>query len=254
MKRILVRQAVKTDEENPYWISFSDLMSALLVIFILAVVVLIMDLTKRKNFLQDGIEDLEKAEQVRQDILNEAQFRLKRYNIVVEIADNHTVIRIPEKTLNFKSGDDKIQKKHKGNVLLIGKVLYNLLLKEKRYEYLDTIFLEGHTDSVPIGRRYLRYQDKGNWGLSTDRAISLWQIWKDIRMKNQKGLKEIKNAYQERLFSVSGYASSRRVVNPDRTSKQREKNRRIDIRFTVKRPSITRLKKIKSLTEGLSGK
>ncbi len=32
------------DEENPYWMSFSDIMSALLVIFILASVILILRL------------------------------------------------------------------------------------------------------------------------------------------------------------------------------------------------------------------
>ena len=35
---------VSVDEENPYWMSFSDIMSALLVIFILASVILILQL------------------------------------------------------------------------------------------------------------------------------------------------------------------------------------------------------------------
>lgn len=34
-------QTTNVDEENPYWMSFSDIMSALLVIFIMASVILI---------------------------------------------------------------------------------------------------------------------------------------------------------------------------------------------------------------------
>ena len=35
------------DEENPYWMSFSDIMSALLVIFILAAVALMVQLMEK---------------------------------------------------------------------------------------------------------------------------------------------------------------------------------------------------------------
>ena len=40
---------VSVDEENPYWMSFSDMMSALLVIFILAAVILILQLMERQK-------------------------------------------------------------------------------------------------------------------------------------------------------------------------------------------------------------
>lgn len=42
------------DEDNPYWVSFSDLMSGLLVIFILASVALIIELTQRTNDVEMG--------------------------------------------------------------------------------------------------------------------------------------------------------------------------------------------------------
>ena len=38
-----------SDEENPYWVSFSDLMSGLLIIFILAAVALIIELTQKSE-------------------------------------------------------------------------------------------------------------------------------------------------------------------------------------------------------------
>lgn len=44
---------VAVDEENPYWMSFSDIMSALLVIFILASVILILQLMDIQQKLEE---------------------------------------------------------------------------------------------------------------------------------------------------------------------------------------------------------
>jgi len=44
---------VSVDEENPYWMSFSDIMSALLVIFILASVILILQLMEIQKELKE---------------------------------------------------------------------------------------------------------------------------------------------------------------------------------------------------------
>jgi len=236
------RTHVKVDEENPYWISFSDLMSALLVIFILAAVALIIELTQRTQDIDAGIEELKKAEQARQDILNEVREELAKQNIKVEIADNETVIRIPEETLSFKSGDDQIPEDMVESVKSIGAVLHSAVMKNDRFTYLDTVFVEGHTDSVPI--KFGKYWTKGNWGLSADRAITVWKLWSE-ELVLEPSLNELLNHSEENLFSVSGYAATRRVELDESTLELRAKNRRIDIRFTVKRPSIEDLEKIK---------
>ena len=232
------------DEENPYWISFSDLMSALLVIFILATVTLIIELTQRTQDIDEGIEELQQAEQARQSILREVKEALLTQNIKVEIADNDTVIRIPEETLTFLSGKDEIPNIElmKNAVKNIGTALHKAILKNSRFKYLDTVFVEGHTDSWPIKEG--KYKLKGNWGLSADRAITVWKVWNEQLILSPK-LGEMENAYGQRLFSVSGYAETRRLIFNDDTKEKRSKNRRIDIRFTVKRPSISDLEKIK---------
>jgi len=236
------RNNVKVDEENPYWISFSDLMSALLVIFILAAVALIIELTQRTQDIDAGIEELKKAEQARQDILNEVREELAKQNIKVEIADNETVIRIPEETLSFKSGEDQIPENMVTSVKSIGAVLHTAIMKNDRFNYLDTVFVEGHTDSVPI--KFGKYWTKGNWRLSADRAITVWKLWSE-ELALEPNLNELLNHSEEKLFSVSGYAATRRVELDESTPELRAKNRRIDIRFTVKRPSIEDLEKIK---------
>ena len=233
--RLVSHTPTKVDEENPYWISFSDLMSALLVIFILAALALIIELTQKTESIDDSIKELQKAEQVRQDILSEVKEELAKQNIEVVIAVNDTVIRIPEETLSFKSGKDLIPDEKIKIVKSIGTTLHTAIMKNERFKYLDTVFIEGHTDSWLI--KSGRYWTKGNWGLSTDRAITVWNLWsEELELMNHSG---------ENLFSVSGYAATRRVQLIEKTPEQRAKNRRIDIRFTVKRPSIEDLENIK---------
>ena len=71
----------------------------------------------------------------------------------------------------------------------------------------------------------------------------LWEYWgKNLTIT--PSFNELENAFGQKLFSVSGYAASRRIKVIEETREQRRANRRIDIRFTVKRPSISQLEDI----------
>lgn len=247
MRSLLRPRIVRVDEDNPYWISFSDLMSALLVVFILAAVALIIDLTEKQNTFEKNIDQLQYAIRARKDILHEIKAELAKQKIVVEVADNDSVLRIPETTLTFASNSYSIpaNDKVRDMVKLIGLTLHNAINKPfdkkknnfMRYEYLDTVFIEGHTDSLPT--KII----KGNWGLSALRAISLWEFWNE-NLTVAPPFSEMENASNQKIFSVSAYASSRRLKLNDNTDQKRAANRRIDIRFTVKKPRIARLKEI----------
>lgn len=252
MRNAINRQPPSPDEENPYWVSFSDLMSGLLVIFILAVIALIIDLTektermkkaeeelkRRTENVKQGIEELKRAELARKNIIHEIKDELAKRNVLVKIADNETVIRIPESTLAFQSGSDKIPTHSKPAVKEIGSVLNQAISRHNRINYLDTIFIEGHTDSDDI-----YYRGKGNWGLSVDRAISVWNFWENQGDLTPK-FNTIINHNGQSLFSVSGYAATRRVEEDERTDTNKRRNRRIDIRLTVKKPTILQLEQV----------
>jgi flagellar motor protein MotB len=235
-------QSNRGDEENPYWISFSDLMSGLLVVFILAVVTLIIELTEKNQEIQQGIDELKLAQEARSQILLEVREELAAQNIVVEIADNETVLRIPEETLSFKSAKASLPTGSTVSEAVrgIGTAVHTAIMKNQRYQYLDTVFIEGHSDSQGIG-----YHGRGNWGLSTDRAISLWKYWR-TEVNVEPKLPSIENTFGQKLFSVSGYGSTRLLVENDDTDEKRRLNRRIDIRFTVKKPEISDLESIQA--------
>lgn len=247
MRTIVRARGRRVDEENPYWISFSDLMSALLVVFILAAVALIIELTQMQKKIEQDIEQLKHAEQARRDILHEIRDKLAKQNIEVWITDNDTVLRIPETTLAFASNsyDLPADEQIRASVMMIGQVLHSAINRpfnpsmtdKMRFDYLDTVFIEGHTDSVPTRRV------KGNWGLSTFRAISIWEFW-GKKLELSPSFSEMSNAFGDKLFSVSGYAATRRVNEVEETPEDRRANRRIDIRFTVKRPQLSDLEDI----------
>ncbi len=249
MKLGSAQQSINIDEENPYWISFSDIMAGLLVVFIMASLALILELIQVQEKLEqteaevlEAIRELAQAEQVRRDILYEIKEDLLKQNILVNVSDNDSVLRIPDKQLSFRSNQYNIpsNKNVQAAVIAIGNALHNSITKEKRFQYLDTIFIEGHTD----GRRSARHM--GNLGLSTFRAISIWNFW-NINLIQQQSLSKLKNHDGHPLFSVSGYAETRPINLTERTEAELRQNRRIDIRFTVKRPTIQQYKQVNQM-------
>lgn len=248
MRRMLSRNRSSVDEENPYWITFSDIMAGLLVIFILASIVFIMELIQKSEQWDEAIKEIAKAEEVRKNILQEIETELREKNIPVEVIDNDTVLRIPEHVLTFDQGSSDLpaDESIRDVAQEIGNVLYQAISFEDRWQYLDTIFVEGHTDPAPYNNRML----KGNWGLSTLRAISLWQFWNE-KMPEGKRLDELQNHSDKKLFSVSGYADTRRSCgldcNDEQLQQSYQQDRRIDIRFTVRRPAVEEYQSVREV-------
>ncbi|MCY1526665.1 type VI secretion system peptidoglycan-associated domain protein [compost metagenome] len=238
---------VPLEDEDPYWKSFVDIMSALLVLFILASVVLILQLMEKSEQFDQKVSQLEQAEKVRRTILDEAVEKLQQRGIKVEVSENHTVLRIPNELLGFDTGAFEIQPRYQETALETGPVINDVISRDNRVEYLDTIFIEGHTDNRP----FPGFMGKGNWGLSTFRAISLWQFW-STELPEAERLNRLSNQDGEPLFSVSGYAETRPVSKQQVTEEDYRLNRRIDIRFTIRRPQSTEYEAVKSLL-GSSG-
>lgn len=243
--RLISRQRRSPDEENPYWISFSDVMSALLIVFILASLVLILELMETRASVSQAIEELDQADQVRRTVLEEAKDELEARGIRVEIGENHSVLRIPNELLGFDTGVFRLDARYQETAYQIGTVLGTVLRKGNRTDYLDTIFLEGHTDIRP----YPGLDGMGNWGLSTFRAISLWQYWADAFVDNED-LAELTNASGAPLFSVSGYGPSRPITAEQRDESEFRPNRRIDVRITIRRPEVRDYEEIRDLLGG----
>lgn len=255
--RILHRGRAAESSEETVWISFSDLMTALLAVFMLAAVALVFSLTQEQDALAQVRIEAEEAkargdrfdamlgtlstsEQIRADMVSEIQAALAARGIAVDVDPANSVIRVPVDLLGFDSGSSEILEGQRSNALVIGEVMADVLLRDERYTQLDTVFVEGHTDDVPIDSLH-----GGNWGLSANRAISLWRLWEDELATD---LGSLAGHTGERLFSVSGYADTRPVVASQVTDADRAANRRIDIRFTEHKLSQEDLSALRDAT------
>ena len=251
---VLYRKTRNTpsEEENPYWMSFSDMMAGILIIFILVCSVLVFKLSQMDEQVKDNIQQLVDDLRLRDAMLEEVRLELARLELYVDVEDDSIIV--PEQTLDFDSGSFAIRGKNIYAATALGKALRDTLMQGDRWKRLETIFVEGHTDSVPATNRYRM----GNWELSTLRAISLWKFWtEECAEEFGNDLKEMTNnitiggrTRQLALFSVSGYADTRRREMNDYTEEERRKNRRINIRFVTKQIKPEQLEKIRAPLAG----
>jgi flagellar motor protein MotB len=249
--------------ENPFLLTFSDFMASLLAIFILVLIVTLIELDRKKDDLRKredeisvakdellkSLEDIQKVQDGIAGSLQGVSLRERALSVMLEgiqkdlagrgieivLAENGTVLRIPEQQLQFALGKYEISAAHTAPASAIGQALLQALSKAENRTLLDTVFVEGHTDSVPNSR------EMGNWGLSTYRAIALWNFWTDkpgelAALKNLHTLPTDLKTPSKPLISVSGYADTRSthgLLAGQQLKDDRPEDRRIDIRFTL---------------------
>ena len=232
--------------------SVSDLMAALIFVFILTLAVFALRLAQERQQYEDKIS---KVTQTRTKMLLEIERRLVREGIEVEIKTDQGVLHIREKGIYFESGAPQPTGKYKDNVGTIARVLSDVLpcyassrkvnapasagatprlahcsqavseppICEGQDEaWLETVLIEGHTDSEPF---------KGgltdNLDLSSARAGAGFRIMTEC----EPALESLSNSNNRQLLGVSGYAERRPVSQTDNAL-----NRRIDLRFMMELP------------------
>lgn len=206
--------------DDPYQISISDLMASLLSIFILAFIYYLL------NF-QQATAQLSENQSKRAEILMAMQRELKEKNVDAIIDIEHGVLRLPEGVL-FDTGEARLKESGITTAGILGPVLANVLNRPEFIDTVDTIFIEGHTDDLPIHTA----QFSSNWELSAQRAINTFHALTDAA----KGLEQITNSKREPVLSCSGYADTR-PLQPNTTEQNRRENRRIDFRFSMTPPT-----------------
>ncbi|EGQ8508555.1 OmpA family protein [Vibrio parahaemolyticus] len=261
------------DEGAGYLISVSDMMSGLLLIFIITLVAFIINfqdaiqkqettreqLTKKlreaeiSKQLQDKVTETQKevvrkltdTEQIRNELLQKLKRELKLARIDVEIDTQHGVLRLTEKAVLFETAADTLKDKYKNNLRIIGRILSDVIPcyahsptpssncsdYENTKGKIDAIFIEGHTDNVPM--RSARMKD--NWELSVSRAIAAYHL-----VVPNGVLMNLRNISGQPIFSVSGYGEGRPVEGHNHKEPTADEvNRRIDLRFIMTPPVLT---------------
>lgn len=208
----------QSNEEGHYWVSISDLMTSLLFIFILILAYTIFSFSQKSEAFEENPKN-------RTELLESLKTSLKNKNIDVDIDPQNGNMRIRSDTF-FAIGSSDLSMDGHYKISIIAKEIVEQMKKEKYHNAIDTIFIEGHTDDIPIdtfrgGRRWT------NMELSAQRAINTF-----MAMNKAAQIDNLKNSTERHLFSYSGYADTRPIPG----NKDSSKNRRIEFFFALSIP------------------
>ena len=181
---------------------------------------------KLQEGLERNIKNIKKIiYRIRDDINTKTEVLGKKLEVTVD--EDVLVIHISADTLGFKSGSHELNTEQRQMIKkVIAESFYDVFNNEEYKKMIDdsvdTIFIEGHTDSD-------RYSGlRGNWGLSTFRAI---EFWENFKPENAGFFENYTNSKKnnQKMFSVSGYGETRAVA-PNSDEINKSKNRRMSER------------------------
>jgi len=207
------------EDGQGYLVSVSDMMSGLLFIFIITLMIFAIDFNRERVRAENLQDELTDAKRVRSKLLHDLEQSLKEAGVTVRIDTERGLLHVPENIL-FVSGKAEFQPGGRKSLAILAE---HLALKLPCYSgtrsssrpqectdeefkpgRLEAVFIEGHTDNVPI--RSKQFED--NWELSAKRSIVTYRHF----LATTPELGKLLNASDEPLFGVSGYAETRPEV------------------------------------------
>lgn len=206
----------KKKEEVNYWMSYADLMSAMLMVFALLLTIVILDY---KELLEQKEKEIEEVVSVKTEIIKALTEQFKESNMAIEIDQQTGAIRFPGSIL-FSVDSDEISPQGKQFLNDFMPKYLEILLQEKFRDEISSILIEGHTDT---NGSYMY-----NMQLSQDRAFSVLNyIYSDqspdfpVKELSQKYITANGRSYNQPLMNENG------EYDPDRS-------RRVEFLFRLK--------------------
>ncbi len=197
----------------------------------------------RETQLNNLFERLAAADQTRAELLVAIKQRLDKLNVQVTIDPANGTLKLPAGGLFLPgqadptpAGRETIGKLGEVLVAILPCYLHGQQLPEaancqqlSAYSSLSSVYLEGHTDIVPISTASGRFHD--NWDLSAARAIAAFKLLRE----QFPTLRALHNPEGDALLGVSGYAETRpATAAPDRKLEAiRDLDRRIEVRLVM---------------------
>jgi flagellar motor protein MotB len=146
--------------------SFTDLMTSLMVIFILLLLVFLknkaaVNETVTNSLLNDLKQQLAKQQFRDKDIQLD---RKDRYTIVVDI---------PDQLMTFKTNESELKPEGEAFLRSRAPILSTILCSGKYRDALESVIVEGHSDSTPYRGTTLAESQQLNLKLSQDRSMEV---------------------------------------------------------------------------------
>ncbi len=214
------RKKSKQEEETSYWLSFSDLMASVLIIFILLFVYNLIAYEESMNETEKMIQELTST---RMKIITMLQEEFDKEDIDIIIDPKTGAIQLNESIL-FDTGKSQLKDAGKEFAEKFIPIYVKILLgNDEIKSQISQIIIEGHTDDVG-GYLY-------NLKLSQERSLSVAQFLLnpefDYMYKDE----------MEKYLTINGRSYSEPILNNDE-SINKDASRRVEIKFRLKEEEV----------------
>ncbi|MBP3821250.1 OmpA family protein [bacterium] len=209
---------VENDNNNVFWTTMSDLMLGLSIIFITLFVLAM------TGFTQESLQ----KQKLKMEIAKEIGQELKKNNIDVNIDKMTGDLKIPSTAL-FEVNSFILTPKGKRLLDKLAPIYINTIFsKEKLSNEIESIYIEGHTDSQSFAGLSTRDQQFiRNMDLSLKRAnaVAEYILQTDYNKKNSEAFRK--------MMVVEGRSFNQPILTSD-GKEDFEKSRRVEVKLKVK--------------------
>lgn len=130
--------------DNPYLLSYSDLMAALLLVFILLLTVTMLKLQKE---LDESKDQVQRITVIKYEIIDKLRTAFEEENVAIEVDATTGAIKIADKdVVLFDSGQWILKPDAKKEIDRRMPIFFNVLLAPDFENDVTQIIIEGHTD------------------------------------------------------------------------------------------------------------
>jgi len=196
--RPVIKRAAKVEGESPFWISFSDLMSALMVLFLVVMAVTLIAVTK-------SVTAVEEAKIRREKDIKEVMALIKRESLKKSVQVDEVTYKIDlGEIVRFDSGSYAIKPEAARFLRDYVPVLLQARNSPEGLKWLRRIVVEGYTDTDGTYLYNLR--------LSQDRSRSVVCELFAVPSAGEIPLTQAQLRQIQDLFLVGGYSFNTSVV------------------------------------------
>lgn len=213
----------KSSKEENQWMSISDLMSVLMIIFLFISVVYMRSIGQKNSQITSIAKTYEKTQvEITHDLKEEFAKNLQIWNAAL---DSLTLsIRFENPEILFKVGSAELNDHFKSILDSFFPRFIQILTDPKYKKYIEEIRIEGHTSSEWQGEPSSRQAYFNNMELSQDRTRKVLE-YVLFQIKDE----ELFNWTKNRL-TANGLSSSKLIYNNDQTEDQ-ERSRRVEFKI-----------------------
>ena len=210
------------------WLSVSDLMTGLMVIFLFIAIAYISRVQQNQSVLTDYVET---KNQLHDKLVKEFEGDTLKWQMAI---GKDLSMKFKEPTVLFASGSYELTPRFKEILDEFLPRYFNILLNDSLKNNIQEIRIEGHTDNVPIPR-YDEDPYSANVILSQQRALSVLRYLR--KMPSYQQYSEEQRSLLEFWFTANGLSYGKAVdnagnyINKSHNEIDKDMSRRVEFRI-----------------------